>query len=90
MLDISEFKDKDSGVDSDNSTDSKEPIKNSKKYINAKEMLAQTILFLVAGTDTTDSALTAISFELAVNPEIQDELIKEIDTVLEKHVCLML
>lgn len=63
---------------------------NSSKSINKKltnnQMISQSLLFMLAGTDTTAVALTYISYNLAMNPEIQDKLINEVDSVLEKFV----
>ena len=36
-------------------------------------------------TDTTAAAMSWLSWNLAMNPDIQDKLIEEIDSVLEKH-----
>ncbi|XP_062574948.1 cytochrome P450 3A19-like [Saccostrea cucullata] len=41
-----------------------------------------SILFLMACYETTASAMTCIAYNLATNPECQDKLIQEIDTVL--------
>lgn len=61
------------------------PLENLKKTLTDGEILASAILFILAGTDTTANALTWLSYNLAMNPEIQDKLIEEVDSVLEKH-----
>ena len=43
------------------------------------EIIAQSIVFLIAGYDTTSNALAFASYLLALNPDIQDKLINEID-----------
>ncbi|RDD38957.1 Cytochrome P450 3A41 [Trichoplax sp. H2] len=43
------------------------------------EVIAQSIVFLIAGYETTSNALAFTSYLLALNPDIQDKLIKEID-----------
>jgi cytochrome P450 len=50
------------------------------------EVLAQSILFLFAGYDTTATTLAFIAYSLAVNPECQDKLIAEIDDVMKGQV----
>jgi cytochrome P450 family 3 subfamily A len=56
-----------------------------KNTLSNKEVLAQAILFLLAGYETSGSSLTMISYNLACYPECQEKLIDEIDGVLEKH-----
>jgi cytochrome P450 family 3 subfamily A len=58
-----------------------------KKGLTDAEILAQAVLFLSAGYETTQSALTFVGYNLALNPDIQQKLIKEIDAAHEKHVC---
>ena len=52
------------------------------------EVLAQSILFLFAGYDTTATTLAFVAYSLAVNPECQDKLIAEIDDVMKGQVCM--
>lgn len=47
--------------------------------------MAQAILFLIAGFETSSTLLTFASYELALHPEIQDRLRKEILDVLKKY-----
>jgi cytochrome P450 len=51
------------------------------------EVLAQSILFLLAGYDTTATTLSFVGYSLAVNPECQDKLIAEIDNLMQGQVC---
>ncbi|MFM6003032.1 MAG: cytochrome P450, partial [Sphaerospermopsis kisseleviana] len=46
-----------------------------KNTLTDVEILAQAILFLLAGYETTGSTLTLISYNLACHPEIQEKLI---------------
>lgn len=46
-----------------------------------KEMAAQSFVFVVAGFETTSVTLGFCMYELALNPHIQDKLIKELDSV---------
>lgn len=48
------------------------------------EVLGHAILFMLVGYDTTSNALTFTAYNLATNPECQEKLIDEIDTVLGK------
>lgn len=50
------------------------------------EMIAaQCLAFYVAGHETSSSVQSYCLFELALHPEIQDRVHKEIDTVITKH-----
>jgi cytochrome P450 len=48
------------------------------------EITGNSILFMLAGYDTTASTLTFMSHCLATNPESQEKLIDEIDSNLGK------
>lgn len=56
-----------------------------KKTLTNAEILSQSILFMLVGSDTTASTLTWITHNLVMYPECQDKLIKEVDSVLEQH-----
>jgi cytochrome P450 len=45
---------------------------------------SQAFLFFAAGFETSSTALSFCLLELAINPEIQQRLISEIDITLEK------
>lgn len=53
--------------------------------LSMEEVLGNSILFMLVGYDTTSNALTFASYNLATNPECQEKLIEEIDTVLGKE-----
>ncbi len=57
-----------------------------KKTLTFNEILCTAILFLSAGYETTSTTLCFIAYNLAMNPDCQERLIEEIDTILEKHV----
>lgn len=63
-----------------------ESAKMSKKSLTDAEILSQAILFLAAGYETTATTLEWITYNLALNPEVQETVIQEIDSVLEKYV----
>lgn len=46
--------------------------------------MAQGFIFFFGGFDTTSNLLRSVTFELAVNPDVQHELFKEISDVNEK------
>ncbi len=50
------------------------------------EALAQSFLFFLAGFDTTGKTLSFLAYSLALNPEVQDKLIEEVDSVLDGKV----
>lgn len=58
------------------------------KGLSHEEILAQSILFFLAGYDATANTLALFGYELACHPDIQDRLIEEIDRVMkdEKQV----
>nr|AHL88979.1 cytochrome p450 3044A1 [Brachionus koreanus] len=56
-----------------------------KKTLTNKEILSQSILFLLAGYETTAQTLCYVAYNLAMNPVHQQKLCEEIDTVLDRH-----
>ncbi|KAL3865966.1 hypothetical protein ACJMK2_043310 [Sinanodonta woodiana] len=55
-----------------------------KRGLTDREILANALIFLLAAFDTTSSLLTFVSYCLAVNQDVQDKLISEIDKELGK------
>ncbi|XP_021359990.1 cytochrome P450 3A29-like, partial [Mizuhopecten yessoensis] len=55
--------------------------KHFNKGLTFNDILANTILFFVAGYDTTNITLTMNAYHLATNPECQEKLRQEIKTV---------
>ncbi|KAG8176915.1 hypothetical protein JTE90_018698 [Oedothorax gibbosus] len=55
------------------------------KNLSMDELLAQCVIFFIAGYDTTASTLSFASYLLALNPEKQDLLREEVDRVIKEH-----
>ncbi|XP_067675347.1 cytochrome P450 3A24-like [Haliotis asinina] len=53
----------------------------SKKMTN-DEILGQALLFFIAGYETTANTLHFVAYSLAMNPDVQQRLTEEVDTVL--------
>lgn len=85
MLDA-EANEEPSQEDGDCKKQTKDEEKSSKKSILTEDVIvAQSILFLLAGFETSSTLLTFASYELALNLDQQKKLRKEILEVLEKH-----
>lgn len=60
--------------------------KNDEKlFMTEQEIISESFLFFFAGFDTSSSTTTFAVWELALHPEYQDKLRKEINDVLAKH-----
>jgi len=54
--------------------------------LTEKEIMAQTLLFLLAGYDTTANTLGFLFYNLALNQDVQDKVFEEINSVLGDQV----
>ena len=61
----------------------KEESDGSSKGLTDEEIVAQAITFLLAGYETTSNALSYTSYLLALHPEVQEKLSKEIEEYFE-------
>lgn len=55
-------------------------------FLVAQEVKRQSVTFLVAGYETTSTTLSYASYFLALNPEKQQKLFKEIDANVSSDV----
>ncbi|CAG9764242.1 unnamed protein product [Ceutorhynchus assimilis] len=62
-----------------------EEYKDGKPNVTFDEIVANTILFFIAGFDTSSTVMTFSCYELARNPEIQERTRQEIENVLGKY-----
>lgn len=60
-----------------------------RKTLTVSERLSQSLQFLIAGYETTATALEFISYNLAMHQDVQDRLIQETDEILKKHVRIL-
>lgn len=56
-----------------------------KKVLTSDGVLAQSLIFIIAGFDTISSTLAFVCHSLAIYPECQDKLLEEVDSVIEKN-----
>lgn len=57
-----------------------------KKMITEDEIVGQAFVFLVAGYETSSNTLGFVCYLLAIHPECQRELQKEVDDFFTRHV----
>lgn len=72
-------------VDSQISERSKEDA-NSQKGLTDQEILAQAMIFIFAGYETSSSTLTFLAYNLATHPHIQKTLQEEIDETFPEKI----
>nr|XP_031837183.1 cytochrome P450 9e2-like [Nomia melanderi] len=59
--------------------------KKLSKEMTIDDIVAQAAIFFLAGYDTVSSAMSFLTYELAVNPEIQRKLREEVDRYLAEE-----
>ncbi|GIY17062.1 cytochrome P450 3A13 [Caerostris extrusa] len=55
------------------------------KNLSLDELVAQCVIFFLAGYDTTASTLSFASYQLALNQSVQDKLREEVDQVIQEN-----
>ena len=50
------------------------PANKTSKAMTDDEVVANCLFFLLVGSETTSATLSHVSYELALNPEIQEKL----------------
>ena len=69
---------------------------DTKAKLTNGEIVADCVEFLLAGYETTGTALTFLTYQLAIHPDVQDRLFSEIDNYFEEnevrcvHSCIVL
>ena len=59
--------------------------KEEQRRLTDEEVMAQCVVFLAAGYETTGNLLTFTAYLLALNPDIQDHLVDEIKKYVTEH-----
>ena len=77
---------KESSVKADNSDSNIHWNKPLKKSLTNSEILAQAFLFMIAGSETTATAMSYLAYLLAKHPEIQNRLYDEVVKAYSEHV----
>ena len=55
------------------------------KTISDEEVSAQSVIFMVAGFETTGSTLSYMAYLLAAHPEVQEKLLQELDKAVKNR-----
>ncbi|XP_067675610.1 cytochrome P450 3A29-like [Haliotis asinina] len=66
----------------DDSNANGQTVKHSVRHLSTEEVVAQCILFFIAGYETTGSTLSFLSYNLAMNPDVQERMYSEIKEIL--------
>ncbi|XP_026818760.1 cytochrome P450 6k1-like isoform X2 [Rhopalosiphum maidis] len=72
-------------LDSETDLDKNDKNKSKDDVLTEAQVVAQSILFLIAGFETSSTLLTFTCYELAINQTIQVKLREEICSVLERY-----
>ena len=64
-------------------------ISNIFTGLTKSEIVAQSVLFFIAGFATTSDTMMWLCYELAVNSDIQDKMIQEVDEVTKGVIIIV-
>ncbi|GFS70715.1 cytochrome P450 9e2 [Nephila pilipes] len=77
---------KDIASNYDGSDDGHQLFKSvTSKKLSMDELVAQCVIFFLAGYDTTASTLSFVTYQLALNQDVQDKLREEVDETLSAN-----
>lgn len=76
-------------IEHESSNDSDSKIQKNKKIFTNKEILANAIMFLIDGYETTTTTLCFLSYNLVMNQDYQDRMCQEIDEAIAKTVIFI-
>ncbi|XP_067675599.1 cytochrome P450 3A24-like [Haliotis asinina] len=68
--------------ENDDSNADGQTVKHSVRHLSKDEVVAQCITFFVAGYETTGTTLSYLSYNLAMNPDVQEKAFREIKEIL--------
>nr|XP_050040927.1 cytochrome P450 3A8-like [Dermacentor andersoni] len=68
-------------------SDSKCNVLFGARRLTETEAMAQCVQFFLAGLDTTSAVLAYTAYLLALNPDVQNKLRKEVNECIETHGC---
>ncbi|XP_048762827.2 cytochrome P450 3A24-like isoform X2 [Ostrea edulis] len=63
-----------------------DPQKWKDRSLTEEEVTGNSIFFLIAGFDTTSTTMTTMAYSLATNPEIQERLVNQIDSIIGRDL----
>lgn len=62
-----------------------ENVEDAYRKLTDGEIVAQSVVFLLAGSETTGATLALAAYHLAHHPEVQDKLLREIDDAVRSR-----
>ncbi|KAG0429798.1 hypothetical protein HPB47_023284, partial [Ixodes persulcatus] len=65
--------------------DEKSSGATQRKTLTEMEAMAQCVIFLLAGQDTTSSVIAYTVYLLALHPDVQEKLRREVDECFEQY-----
>ncbi|XP_070556745.1 cytochrome P450 3A5-like [Ptychodera flava] len=65
--------------------DGKSDTNDFHKGFTTEEMLGQSLIFFLAGYETTSTLMSYVAYSMATNPDIQEKLCTEIDDVMANN-----